>query len=257
MKIHLILSICLFVVGISLPASAQVAPSDGSDIDSHTVKTKFDGIRAFRALPKGFQAEKTSASELAANGLPARPDPKTAPQQYKIWSDLVTAARHRIIATLGNSNIVHGKIRNLTTPNQGPTTSANWSGFVILDPNAPFAKQNVLVGKYILPSVEDCKSNGLPRLYSSNWVGIDGDSSGDVLQLGTSADMNCPDGFPGHHQLYYSWFEWYPASSVLVTGWEVRPGDPSLLSVQVNTIGPHGYFVSLYDYRSNQGWATR
>jgi hypothetical protein len=54
--------------------------------------------------------------------------------------------------------------------------------------------------------------------WSSPWVGIDGNSSGTVEQIGT--DTDCQNGAP----FYYAWFEMYPKSLVMI-GIGVHPGD--------------------------------
>jgi hypothetical protein len=52
--------------------------------------------------------------------------------------------------------------------------------------------------------------------YSSAWLGLDGDGSGDVMQAGTETDS---DG------TCYPWFEWYPNYSIGISNFPVVPGD--------------------------------
>lgn len=104
----------------------------------------------------------------------------------------------------------------------GTVCSTNWSGFAVTGPSGSVSD---VKGSWIVPSVS-CTSK---TTYSSYWVGIDGYSSSTVEQTGTDSD--CSNG-TGH---YYVWYEFYPAGSVQVSGFTVKPGDKVSTEVSYST----------------------
>jgi hypothetical protein len=78
-------------------------------------------------------------------------------------------------------------------------TSSNWAGYVV---KAPKGAISDVKGSWIVPKVT-CPAQG--RLYSSFWVGIDGDGSPTVEQTGTDSD--CAHGSAS----YFAWYEFFPA----------------------------------------------
>jgi hypothetical protein len=88
----------------------------------------------------------------------------------------------------------------------GPTnsTSSNWSGYDVT--GGPFTSASA---SWTQPTVTCGASE---TSYSSFWVGLDGDTSSTVEQIGTDSD--CVNGTP----TYYAWYELYPkGSGTLVT----------------------------------------
>lgn len=69
--------------------------------------------------------------------------------------------------------------------------------------------------------------------WSSPWVGIDGDTSSTVEQIGTDSD--CQNGTP----VYYAWYEMYPKGLVTLS-LAVHPGDSFTGEV---TAGANGAFT--------------
>ena len=92
----------------------------------------------------------------------------------------------------------------------GRGTSTNWSGYAVPGSNATH-----VAGSWTQP-VASCGAG--ENSWSSPWVGIDGDTSNTVEQIGT--DTDCSRGAP----FYYAWYEMYPKSLVTI-GIPVRPGD--------------------------------
>jgi hypothetical protein len=91
----------------------------------------------------------------------------------------------------------------------GRGTSTNWSGYAVDGSSATSA-----VGTWTQPSV----SCGIgENSWSSPWVGIDGDNSNTVEQIGTDSD--CQNGTA----VYYAWYEMYPKSLVTIP-MPVSPG---------------------------------
>jgi hypothetical protein len=77
-----------------------------------------------------------------------------------------------------------------------------------------------VTGSWIVPAVS-CSST--PNGYSSFWVGIDGDGSNTVEQIGTDSDcvsLLDAQGTP----TYYAWFEFYPKGSYLIGSYNKKTG---------------------------------
>jgi hypothetical protein len=107
----------------------------------------------------------------------------------------------------------------------GRGTSTNWSGYAV-----PGTAASDVIGTWTAPAVT-CAAG--ENSWSSPWVGIDGDTSRTVEQIGTDSD--CRNGTP----LYYAWYEMYPKSLVTVPI-TVRPGDSFTGEV---TYGASGAFI--------------
>ena len=82
----------------------------------------------------------------------------------------------------------------------GRGSSTNWSGYAVAGSSATH-----VVGTWTQP-LAICSSG--ENSWSSPWVGIDGDNSNTVEQIGTDSD--CSGGAP----YYYAWYEMYPKSLV-------------------------------------------
>ncbi|MDX6606712.1 MAG: hypothetical protein QOD14_1252 [Solirubrobacterales bacterium] len=84
----------------------------------------------------------------------------------------------------------------------GRGTSTNWSGYAVDGTNATH-----VLGTWTVKA-STCGSG--ENSWSSPWVGIDGNNSGTVEQIGTDSD--CSNGTP----YYYAWYEMYPKSLVTI-----------------------------------------
>ena len=91
----------------------------------------------------------------------------------------------------------------------GHSNSLNWSGYAAV--NSTFTD---VKGSWIQPAAT---CNG-KSTYSSFWIGLDGDKSSTVEQLGTEAD--CAKG----KAVYYAWWEMFPNVSHTIGGFAVTPG---------------------------------
>jgi hypothetical protein len=107
----------------------------------------------------------------------------------------------------------------------GRGTSTNWSGYTVDGTGATH-----VTGTWTEPVVR-CASG--ESSWSSPWVGIDGDNSSTVEQIGTDSD--CVSGTP----VYYAWYEMYPKRLVVVA-MAVHPGDSFTGEVSYT---PAGTFV--------------
>lgn len=99
------------------------------------------------------------------------------------------------------------------------SSSLNWSGYV-----ARGATFDSVAGAWVQPGA----TCGKGQQYAAFWVGLDGNTSSTVEQLGTDAD--CLNGRPR----YYAWYEMYPAASVTIPDFTVVPGNTYSASVSYN-----------------------
>jgi Peptidase A4 family len=95
----------------------------------------------------------------------------------------------------------------------GPDTSTNWSGYVV---TGPAGSVSDVTGSWVVPAVTCATSK---TAASSFWIGIDGDASPTVEQIGTDSD--CQHGVP----TYFAWFEFFPFAARRVGTVPVAPGD--------------------------------
>ena len=121
-------------------------------------------------------------------------------------------------------------------------SSSNWAGYAL---DAPIGSVTDVKGSWIVPAVTCSNKN----TYSSFWIGIDGDNSSTVEQIGTSSDCN------KGKATYYAWFEFYPAYPVTITTVSVSPGD--LISGEVNYDSVSDQFtVSITNQNTTKSYST-
>jgi len=133
------------------------------------------------------------------------------------------------------SGVVHGPKIRLRAG-----TSLNWSGYAAAGASGAF---NSVEGTWKQPQVQ-C---GPQNTYSAFWVGLDGDTTSTVEQLGTEAD--CIGGAPQ----YSSWYEMYPRGSRGTTV-QVTPGHTYHASVVF--VGNGRFQLSLQDVTSGASFTT-
>src|SRR5262249_8021720 len=110
-------------------------------------------------------------------------------------------------------------------------TSVNWSGYALAGAPGSFVS---VAASWVQPSV----TCGAQNAYSAYWVGLDGDTTSTVEQLGTEAD--CIGGVAQ----YSSWDEMYPHLSYAATV-VVAPGHTYHASVV--SLGAGNFQLSLQD----------
>lgn len=208
------------------PTKAKVTPTNALVPTSLT--SKGFRIRGFGALPKGFDPMTATDKQLAAQRLPRRPDAQKEPALRALWDRAVARTQLWITPEFDHfEHISHGPARDVpavTAPRAGATavvdnaTSSNWSGAVDF---APAGKSFGFVGgQWTVPSPNTAADGDY---YASEWVGIDGWGSGDVLQAGTETHVTKFWLF--RSTSVYAWWEWYPAGEVAISNLPVSPGD--------------------------------
>jgi len=114
------------------------------------------------------------------------------------------------------AQLSHSVFRHVGAANAGLQHSSNWSGIAVTGQVYTRA-----AGSWTVPMVIATPGNR----YASDWVGIGGYSSGDLIQAGTSEQ------YTGGHASYNAWTEILPASEVVIQGFHVRPGDAMTVDI--------------------------
>ena len=120
-------------------------------------------------------------------------------------------------------------------PDLRHSASANWAGYA-----AAGGGYHSVSATWTEPGVS-CRAQ---NTYSSFWIGLDGDGSSSVEQIGTEAD--CAKGSAA----YSSWYEMYPGGPVNLSG-AISPGDVIRASVVYN--GSGRFTLNIGD--QTKGWS--
>jgi len=121
------------------------------------------------------------------------------------------------------------------------STSSNWAGYAAYGASGKFSS---VKATWVQPSV----TCGSQNTYSAYWVGLDGDNSSTVEQLGTEAD--CSGGTPTS----YAWFEMYPHPGYYINTVSVNPGDSYTASVTYQ--GGGRFLLTLQDTTKGTSFRT-
>lgn len=105
--------------------------------------------------------------------------------------------------------------------------STNWSG---IDLNTINGAATAVSAAWTVPTVPTIS----PVEYSSTWVGIDGDLSSTVEQIGTGADTATSPLIPNAPP-YFAWYEMYPSGMNVIT---IQNGPPNPFSGSPFTVSP-------------------
>ncbi len=118
------------------------------------------------------------------------------------------------------------------------STSTNWAGY-----SATGGTFTSVSATWKQPAAT-CTS---ATAYSSFWVGLDGDGTNTVEQIGTDAD--CSGGKP----VYYAWYEMYPKFPVNLS-LTINPGDT--VSAKVTTNGNGNFTLTIKDTTTGGSFTT-
>jgi Peptidase A4 family len=118
------------------------------------------------------------------------------------------------------------------------STSTNWAGY-----SATGGSFTSVSATWKQPAAT-CSA---ATAYSSFWVGLDGDGTNTVEQIGTDAD--CSGGKP----VYYAWYEMYPKFPVNLS-LTIRAGDT--LSASVTTDGRGSFMLIIRDTTNGGSFTT-
>jgi len=221
-----------------------------------TLTSKGFKIRGLGPLPEGFDPMKAKDRHLAAYRLPRRPDAKKEPQLRELWNRIMSRTQLWITPEFEHrENIKHGPARGsdrravtarLGSPGVSNATSNNWSGAANFSPaGKPYS---FVGGQWTVPS-PNTKASG--AYYASEWVGIDGWNSNDVLQAGTETQIT-KILFITVKQVY-TWWEWFPAGEVKINNLPVSAGDVMYCLICADTTT----HATVYFSNQSEGVGTR
>ncbi|HET9184207.1 MAG TPA: G1 family glutamic endopeptidase, partial [Candidatus Angelobacter sp.] len=182
-------------------------------------------IRVFPAPPSGFNPLEADEKTLQLHGLPARP---AHPEQLQKWEQTMSRQMRFIQPTFKRME------RNRHVPRHRRVTDAleisdNWSGAAVFAPSGSSFES--VAGQWTVPQPQPSSPDGTS--YSSFWIGIDGDKSGDVFQAG----VECEASTSGRN--IYAWWEWFPEQEIQISNFPVSAGHilHCVLNVISNTSG--------------------
>ncbi len=183
----------------------------------HTILDGGIKVTLFDPPPEGFDPFAASPADLQRHGFPCLPTDPHRLDRYKRVFGQIRTKFHYIQPTFRvNADKVHGP--RVRRPEAGTETSTNWSGGGYAPSGQSFKS---IEGDWVVPDV------GAPTqkewYYCANWIGIDGDQSGDVCQAGV--ECNVYQNGTSVSRNIYPWWEWYPAGEVQITNLQINPGD--------------------------------
>ena len=256
-----LLSLSVAIALAAVPVAAQDSPRESREMGA----APHPMARAHARPPANFDPLTASDAQLAQFGFPPRPDAQTAPDRYAVWKKLVTAPQQRLQPALEHTTIHNGRA-HFRSPGGGTPALArnagsgiandaasvstmNWSGYAVADGANPFQSGTTVYGEWVVPVAQQaagaCSGSWA---YSSEWVGIDGFTSSDVLQAGIEVDAFCGNGSTA--AFYSAWYEWYPDVETRITNLPIAPGN--IIGVEVWNSGPTQGNAYIVNYTTQQ-----
>ena len=193
-------------------------------------------VHTFPLPPAGFNPIKASEHDLTRFGFPRRPDPVKEPRASARWMEAFVRYHeftHLVPEFEEHADRVHGPNQRTVKGSEAQlnATSSNWSGEVAFVGGGDAFTW--IIGAWTVPHVYATPGAGGTE-YSSAWLGLDGDGSGDVMQAGTESDS---DG-----SCYARW-EWFPNFEVAIPNFPVACGDA--ISLLLCNTGPSAAWMSI------------
>lgn len=115
-------------------------------------------------------------------------------------------------------------------------TSQIWSGYALVNTANPYTE---VYGEWNVPALSAALIGTTSNQYASQWVGIDGYGTNDVVQDGTEHESICFYNCILHVAFYYAWYEFWPDTEKRISGINVGPADHIFANSYV-TIDPNG-----------------
>jgi hypothetical protein len=171
-----------------------------------------------------------SDEELRKRGLSIRPDPETAPEAFLAWRRValtpMTFVKPRSVPRPDIVRVRPKKLKNLDAPTQESTF--NWSGFELRSGGGQPKPYDYVMGQWNVPALVGSERGNSSSLM---WIGLDGDSTSDLVQAGTGQFDTVMSGM--HVFSYFVWTEFLPQQQTLqqVTNFVVHPNDEMFVQV--------------------------
>jgi hypothetical protein len=128
-----------------------------------------------------------------------------------------------------------------TTTGVNQVNSLDWAGYAATGAAGTFTS---VASGWTVPTVS---CNGTDTR-SAEWVGLDGDGTSTVEQIGTEGDCD------GDFGVYSAWFEMFPSAPVFFDN-PVKPGD--FMEASVTAEGAGVFMLTLYDMTQNWSQITQ
>lgn len=210
--------------------------------------TKFPSgleVSTFEPPPPGFEPLKADDAELTRHGFPRRPvESLEAMQRYEAVLRRLQGKFHYIVPVFRRrEDIRHRPLEQAA----GTETFSNWSGAVQHAPKGQSFRW--VQGDWTIPNVY-APTDG--AFYCSNWIGIDGDGSGDVCQAGVECEVFQTALFTVRN--IYAWWEWFPENEVAIPNFPVGAGDE--ITCLICTTGAGATTAAVFIANQSSGAAT-
>jgi hypothetical protein len=170
--------------------------------------TNLPGAYAVPPPPSGFDLAKATSAQLKKYGFPfSRPTARAHPAAIEAWKR-ATSHKWRVEDwIIPELEAVPGKSHHCRrSPKPNNNNSPFWSGAVVTEPNGNFNGVNAV---WFVPTIsQPTEAQGQDGGWdSSSWGGIDGWTSGDLLQAGVQQHLPGPGATPQ----YVVWYQWWIA----------------------------------------------
>jgi Peptidase A4 family len=244
-----ILTGALGLLGCSYAAMAQAAQPGAPDADSVCRSCARPYAQVALRPPANFNPVTASDAQLDTYGFPPRPDAAKSPEAYADWKHVVTLPTTRIVPDLVATKVVNGPVKSLVKGQKAANgitgaKSGNWSGYVVSSGADPFkAAKTTIFATFVVPvarqAIGECSS---ASVHSSEWVGLDGSGSADVLQAGIRAGATCASGKTT--ATYAAWYEWFPESEIDIASFPIAAGDLIYVYVWNTSLTAGHYYLA-------------
>ena len=224
-------------------AAKRTGKATGTRAEGSAVTRTSKGfaVRTYEPAPAGFDPRTATDRQLLHHGFPRRPHAVSEAAWRAAWDKAFSRPTNWIAPVFQEMpGRTHGPLRPagrrkaLKAATGGAAaapanaTSNNWSGAA--DFSGRGTPYTWVAGQWTVPNPHAPSAGSF---YSSQWVGIDGWNSSDVLQAGTETQITQILWFTVTN--VYTWWEWFPAGEVAITNLPVTPGDVMYCLICVNS----------------------
>ena len=217
--------VTFFVVSFSMLAVAQSEDANALFAVAPKLATSVNGVSIFAVPPKGFNPLTATNEEILTYGLPQRPDKDVDERGYSVWERAMLSSTTHVTdvrATPYSSRAMTptGKPEKMAESAATAVSSLNWSGIANTNKNTKWNNNTSftqVASVWNVPFARapfgDCSFSPLQEV---SWNGIDGWSSGDVVQGGSGSYFTPSLFIPCVGDAnYFGWVEWYPSYPIL------------------------------------------